>query len=94
MIFYCGNLDLAVGMPEVCAVNCNVLHTKTLLHAMLRQLNIAGKHFLSVSKARELSVLSDVYSGPGDDAEDTLSERSSSMPISFSRSKLQTYKRN
>jgi hypothetical protein len=61
---------------------------------MLRQLNIVGKHFLSVSKARELSVLSDVYSGPGDDAEDTLSERSSSMSIGFSKSKLQTYKRN
>jgi hypothetical protein len=36
-----------------------------LVASMLRQLNIVGKHFLSVSKARELSVLSDVYSGPG-----------------------------
>ena len=32
-------VDLAVGTPEVGAVNCNALHT--LLHAMLRQLNIA-----------------------------------------------------
>jgi hypothetical protein len=31
-------VDLAVGTPEVGAVNANVLHT--LLHAMLRQLNI------------------------------------------------------
>jgi hypothetical protein len=31
-------VDLAVGTPEVGAVNCNVLHT--LLHAILSQLNI------------------------------------------------------
>jgi len=40
--------------------------------------------FLSASKARELSVLSDIDSGGGDDAEDalrlSLGERSSSMP--------------
>jgi hypothetical protein len=52
------------------AVNSNVLHT--LLHAMLRQLNIVDVQaesdlndndmdFLSASKARELSVLSSRY---------------------------------
>jgi hypothetical protein len=80
-------VDLAVGTPEVGAVNFNVLHT--LLHAMLKRLNIVDvqaeisdfdRDFLSASKARELSVLSDVDSGRGDDAEDALSERSSSMP--------------
>lgn len=80
-------VDLALGTPEVGAVNFNVLHT--LLHAMLKRLNIVDvqadinefdRDFLSASKARELSVLSDVDSGRGDDAEDTLSERSSTMP--------------
>ena len=80
-------VDLAVGTPEVCAVNCNVLHT--LLHAMLRQLNIVDvqadlndidRGLLSASKARELSVLSDVDGGQGDDAEDAHSESSSSIP--------------
>ena len=89
-------VDIAVGTPEaeVGAVNCNVLHT--LLHAMLRQLNIVdvqadlnnfNRDVLSASKARELSVLSDIDSGVGDNAEDapTLglsidSKRSSFMP--------------
>jgi len=83
-------VDLAVVTPEVGTVNSNVLHT--LLHAMLRQLNIVDvqadlndfdRDFLSASKARELSFLSDVDSGRGDDAgEDALmiSERSSAMP--------------
>lgn len=80
-------VDLALGSPEVGSVNFNVLHT--LLHAMLKRLNIVDvqadinefdRDFLSASKARELSVLSDVDSGRGEDAEDTLSERSSSMP--------------
>ena len=75
-------VDLAVGTPEVGAVNCNVLHT--LLHAILSQLNIVDvqadindfdRDFLSASKARELSVLSDVDSGQGEDAH---SERHSS----------------
>ena len=80
-------VDLAVGTPEVGAVNFNVLHT--LLHAMLKRLNIVDvqaeisdfdRDFLSASKARELSLLSDVDSGRGDDADDALGERSSSMP--------------
>ena len=81
-------VDLAVGTSEVGTVNSNVLHT--LLHAMLRQLNIVDvqadlndfdRDLLSASKARELSFLSDVDSGRGDDAgEDAFSERSSSMP--------------
>jgi hypothetical protein len=82
-------VDLAVGTPEVGAVNFNVLHT--LLHAMLRRLNIVDfqadlndfdRDFLLASKARELPVLSDVDSGRIDNAEDaiTISERSSSMP--------------
>ena len=75
-------VDLAVGTPEVGAVNCNVLHT--LLHAILSQLNIVDvqadindfdRDLLSASKARELSVLSDVDSGQGEDAH---SERPSS----------------
>ena len=72
-------VDLAVLTPRVGAVNSNVLHT--LLHAILRQLNIADvqaetnlsdydRDFLSASKARELSVLSDIDSGVGDDTED------------------------
>ncbi|XP_052069682.1 uncharacterized protein LOC127708654 isoform X4 [Mytilus californianus] len=80
-------VDLALGSPEVGSVNFNVLHT--LLHAMLKRLNIVDvqadinefdRDFLSASKARELSVLSDVDSGRGEDTEDTLSERSSAMP--------------
>ena len=80
-------VDLALGTPEVGSVNFNVLHT--LLHAMLKRLNIVDvqadindfdRDFLSASKARELSVLSDVDSGRGDDTEDTISERSSAMP--------------
>ena len=79
-------VDLAVGTPEVGAVNANVLHT--LLHAMLRQLNIVDvqadlndfdRDFLSASKARELSFLSDVDSGRGDDAEDALGEKLESI---------------
>ena len=82
-------VDIAVGTPEaeVGAVNCDVLHT--LLHAMLRQLNIVdvqadlnnfNRDVLSASKARELSVLSDVDGGRGDDAEDAQGESPSSMP--------------
>ena len=80
-------VDLAVGTPEVDAINVSVLHT--LLHAMLRRLNIVDvqadlndfdRDFLSASKARKLSVLSDVDSGRSDDAEDALGEMSSSMP--------------
>jgi hypothetical protein len=82
-------VELAVGTPEVGAVNFNVLHT--LLHAMLRRLNIVDvqadlnefdRDFLSASKARELS---NVDSGLNDDAEDGLSERSSSMATSTPR---------
>ena len=91
-------VDLAVVTPREGAVNSNALHT--LLHAMLKQLNIVDvqaetnlsdydRDFLSASKARELSVLSDIDSGVGDDAEDAPtpslrlsidSKRSSSMP--------------
>lgn len=81
-------VDLAVETPEVGTVNSNVLHT--LLHAILRQLNIVDVQadlndfdgeFLPASKAKELSVLSYVDSGRGDDArEDALSKRSSVMP--------------
>jgi hypothetical protein len=76
-------VDLAVGTPEVDAINVSILHT--LLHAMLRRLNIVDvqadvndfdRDFLSASKARKLSVLSDVDS----DAKDALGEMSSSMP--------------
>jgi len=82
-------VDLAVGTSEVGTKNSNhVLHT--LLHAMLRQLNIVDVQadlndfdgdFVSASKARELSVLSDVDSGRGDDAgEDAFSCSERSMP--------------
>ena len=81
-------VDLAVVTPEVGTVNSNILHT--LLHAMLRQLNIVDvqadlndfdSNFLAASKTRELSCLSDVDSGRDDDAgEYAFSERSSSMP--------------
>jgi hypothetical protein len=91
-------VDLAVVTPREGAVNSNALHT--LLHAMLKQLNIVDvqaetnlsdydRDFVSASKARELSVLSDIDSGVGDDAEDAPtpslglsidSKRSSSMP--------------
>jgi hypothetical protein len=47
-------VDLAVGTPEVGAVNANVLHT--LLHAMLRQLNIVDVIVLeSGMKMREVT---------------------------------------
>lgn len=80
-------VDLALGTPEVGSVNFNVLHS--LLHAMLKRLNIVDvqsditdfdRDFLSAAKARELSLLSDVDSGRGEDTEDTISERSSVMP--------------
>jgi hypothetical protein len=56
---------------------------------MLRQLNIVDvqadlndidRDVLSASKYRELSVLSDVDGGRGDDAEDAQGESPSSMP--------------
>ena len=86
-------VDLAVLTPRVGAVNSNVLHT--LLHAILRQLNIVDvqtetnlsdydRDFLSASKVRELSVLSDIDSGAGADTPSLGlcidSERSYSMP--------------
>ena len=85
-------VDLAVGTPEVGAVNFNVLHT--LLHAILRRLNIVDVQSdlndfdrdslsISASKARELSVLSHVDSGPVDDAEDALGEKSLESITSF-----------
>ena len=92
-------VDLAIGTPEVGAVNANVLHT--LLHAMLRQLNIVDvqadlndidRGLLSASKARELSVLSDVDGGQGDDAEDAHSESSSSIPAPRPRTPYQFLK--
>jgi hypothetical protein len=78
-------VDLAVITPRVGAVNSNALHT--LLHAMLRQLNIvdvqAEANFNDYDRD-VLSVLSDIDSGVGDDAEDALGlalcERSSFMP--------------
>lgn len=86
-----GNLsemvDLAVGTTEVGAINANILNT--LLHSMLKRLNILDgqadlnnldRDLLSASEARELSVSSDVEGGRDDDAEDALGEMSSSMP--------------
>ena len=35
-------VDLAVGTPEVRAVNDNVMHTFTMLYSMLKQLNIVN----------------------------------------------------
>lgn len=76
-------VDLALGTPEVGAVNFNVLHT--LLHAMLKRLNILDttaeinefdRDFLASSKQRSISGLSDLDSGKGDDSEDGMSERS------------------
>lgn len=55
-------VDLALGTPEVGAVNFNVLHS--LLHAMLKRLNILDvqaeidefdRDFLSSSKQRQIS---------------------------------------
>ena len=82
-------IDQAVATTEVGAINANVLNS--LLHAMLKRLNILDgqadlndldRALLSASKARKLSVLSDVDSGRDDDAEDALDEMSSSMPTS------------
>lgn len=79
-------VDLALGTPEVGAVNFNVLHS--LLHAMLKRLNILDVHaeidefdrdFLSSSKQRQISSLSDIDSGRGEDSEDALSEKSASI---------------
>ncbi|XP_061181998.1 uncharacterized protein LOC133190403 isoform X1 [Saccostrea echinata] len=79
-------VDLALGTPEVGAVNFNVLHT--LLHAMLKKLNILDvqaeinefdRDFLSSSKQRQISSLSDIDSGRGEDSEDALSEKSTSI---------------
>jgi hypothetical protein len=39
-------VDLAVVTPRIGAVNSNVLHT--LLHAMLRQLNIVEDHPMNI----------------------------------------------
>jgi hypothetical protein len=54
------------------------------------------RDFLSASKARELSVLSDIDSGGDDGAEDalrlSLSERSSSMPTPSSITQVTTNK--
>ena len=78
-------VDLALGTPEVGAVNFNVLHT--LLHAMLKKLNMNeaqaeisefDRDFLSSSKQRQVSSLSDLDSGRGDDSEDAMSEKSTS----------------
>jgi hypothetical protein len=82
-------IDQAVATTEVGAINANVLNS--LLHAMLKRLNILDgqadlndldRDLLSASKARKLSVLSDVDSGRDDDAEDALDEMSPSMPTS------------
>ncbi|XP_046359386.2 glutamine-rich protein 2-like isoform X5 [Haliotis rufescens] len=75
-------VDLALGTPEVGAVNFNVLHT--LLHAMISKLNIrdvkadineSDRDFLSSTKSqRVMTGLSDIDSGKGEDSEDALSE--------------------
>lgn len=75
-------VDLALGTPEVGAVNFNVLHT--LLHAMISKLNIrdvkadineSDRDFLSSTKhQRVMTALSDIDSGKGEDSEDALSE--------------------
>jgi len=72
-------VDLALGTPEVGAVNFNVLHA--LLHAMLKKLSItdvtAEMNELDLL-SRQRSGLSDLDSGvstsKGDESEDGLSE--------------------
>lgn len=81
-------VDLSLGTPEIGSVNFNVMHT--LLHAIIKKLNI-GDHkaeinetdrdFLSTSKFRARSMLSDADSGRGEDSEDAISEKSSVGPF-------------
>ena len=76
-------VDLSLGTPEIGSVNFNVMHS--LLHAIIRKLNIADvkadidehdRDFLSTSKIRARSTLSDADSGRGEESEDGLSEKS------------------
>lgn len=81
-------VDLSLGTPEIGSVNFNVMHT--LLHAIIKKLNI-GDHkteinehdrdFLSSSKIRARSTLSDADSGRGEDSEDAVSEKSGAPPF-------------
>lgn len=84
-------VDLALGSPEVGAVNFNVLHT--LLHAMLNRLNLQDvkadidehdREFLSTHPSSRTFSAFSVYSadsGKGEDSfsvsEDSLSDKSS-----------------
>ncbi|KAK3593627.1 hypothetical protein CHS0354_025520 [Potamilus streckersoni] len=81
-------VDLSLGTPEVGAVNFNVMHA--LLHAMISKLQIADvkadineadRDFLSSSKMRARSTLSEADSGKGEDSEDGMSEKSSIPPF-------------
>ena len=81
-------VDLSLGTPEIGAVNFNVMHT--LLHAMIRKLNIADfkadinehdRDFLASGKLRAKSTLSDADSGRGEDSEDGISEKSGVPPF-------------
>ena len=76
-------VDLSLGTPEIGSVNFNVMHT--LLHAIIRRLNIGeckadidehDRDFLSTSKLRAKSTLSDADSGRGEESEDGFSEKS------------------
>lgn len=76
-------VDLSLGTPEIGSVNFNVMHT--LLHAIIRKLNISDhkaeinehdRDFLATSKLRARSTLSDADSGRGEDSEDGISEKS------------------
>ncbi|XP_021348673.1 uncharacterized protein C16orf96-like isoform X5 [Mizuhopecten yessoensis] len=69
-------VDLALGTPEIGAVNFNVLHS--LLHAMLKKLKItdstADLNELDLLSRREKSSLSDLDSGISTYSEDGTSE--------------------
>ena len=81
-------VDLSLGTPEIGSVNFNVMHT--LLHAIIKKLNIGDakadinehdRDFLSHSKFRAKSTLSDADSGRGEDSEDCVSEKSGAPPF-------------
>lgn len=69
-------VDLALGTPEIGAVNFNVLHS--LLHAMLKKLKLtdstAELNELDLLSRRERSGLSDLDSGISTHSEDGMSE--------------------
>lgn len=94
-------VDLSLGTPEIGAVNFNVMHS--LLHAIIRRLNIADvkadidehdRDFLSTSKIRAKSTLSDADSGRGEESEDGFSEKSAPpfRPSPYHRMELKVEK--